>query len=699
MKNLITLIAFLLISIFAFADFVPKNIAEKAALNYIKAYYHHIEKDGSKILISNTIEKSYNNTIVYYTVVFNNDNFVHIAADDASYPILGFSIDGKINKELNAENYDSWMLQYAEAVFEIKEKNLVATLDIEDKWSSITKTDKGIFLDSKSISPLLLSKWNQDSPYNSECPIDAAGPGGRVYAGCVAVAMAQILYYYRYPEYGTGSHSYNHSVYGNQTANFGSTNYKWNEMQNQMGYGGNFEIAQLLQHLGISVDMGYSAAGSGAYSFTVPSALTNYFGYQTGAVLKHRNDYSQTQWNSLITTSLDNKIPLYYHGRDSQGNAGHAFNLDGYQGSDFFHFNWGWGGSYDGFYYLSQLNPGGSDFSSGQGAVFNIYPANNYPEYCNTTTQTITAKKGTITDQSGPSDYLPNSDCQWLIQPNGNIEKIKFDFNKFELASDDTLYFYDGASTSSPLLAKYSGNTIPSSLTSTVNSVLIKLSSTSSNEGDGFFISYSSIYYTYCNGTMIITDSIASISDGSGSSPYNNNSLCKWYIKPTNGLPIKLSFDSFDTEAGVDFVKIYNPEPTPSELLAIYSGNNIPQSVISPSGKMLITFITNPNNTNQGWSASYITADDVSIEKINKIDPYIIYPNPTKDYIHISNNGINPIEDISIFSINGKLIIRSPQNDLNRTNIEIDLQGLSEGIYFIHIKDKETVFVKKLIIL
>ncbi len=699
MRNLLTIIIFLSISIFSFADFVPKKVAEKAALKYIKAYYNHIEKNGNNILINNTIITEYNNSVVYYTVVFSNGNFVHIAAEDASYPILGFSIDGKINKEINADNYNSWMLQYAKAINEIQENKIPTTKEIQEKWNSITSSQKSIFFSSKSTAPLLLSKWNQDSPYNAECPIDANGPGGRVYAGCVAVAMAQVMYYYRYPEYGTASHSYYHNVYGAQSANFAATNYKWNEMQNEMSYGGNFQIAQLLQHLGISVDMGYSASGSGAYSFTAASALVSYFGYQSSTSLESRSDYTQTQWNNMLIAQLNSNKPMYYHGRDSQGNSGHAFNLDGYQGTDHFHFNWGWSGSYDGYYYLSQLNPGGNDFATGQGAIINIYPASNYPQYCTSTLTTLTKRKGTLTDGSGPLDYLPNSSCEWLIKPSDNIKNLKITFDRFDLSNNDTLFIYDGDSISAPILAKLSGSTLPNYITSTQSSVLLKLITNSTNQDNGFSLSYKSYDNIYCNGLKTLTDTVGSISDGSGTNPYNNNSSCKWSIKPSNGLPIRLTFDSFDTENGVDIVKVYDPKPTPSVLLGMFSGNNIPSSVFSPSGEMLIFFISDPQNTFQGWSASYITGESVGINQTIDEKPYKIHPNPGKDYIHILNKKELSIEEINIYSINGKIAKSINNNDTNRYDIKIDIRELSQGIYFIHIKNKKTTSIQKLIIL
>ena len=699
MKLILTIGLILLISLNSFSAFIPKNIAEKAALNFIKS--HNLKKnfEVNDIQISATYPEIYNNEVVYYAVIFNNGNFVYISADDAAYPIIGFSIDSKFDIKQEATNQKAWMLQYSKSIEEIRKNNIPATTEITNKWNTILSSSSKYILDSKSATPLLISEWNQDAYYNLLCPIDANGPGGRAYAGCVAIAMGQIMYYYRYPDFGTSSHTYYHNNYGSQTANFGTTNYKWSLMQNNMPSGGNLEIAQLLYHLGVSVDMGYSADGSGAMSYVAADALKTYFGYQSSVALKSKNDYSDTDWANMLITSLDTGIPLYYHGYDSNWGSGHAFNLDGYQGSDHFHFNWGWSGSYNAYYYLPVLNPGGNDFATGQGAIFNIYPANNYPEYCNATQTVLTEDAGTFADGSGPSNYLSNSNCEWLIKPNQNIDKIKITFDRFNLNNDDTLFIYDGANTSAPILAKYTGAIIPSAFMSNNSSVLLKLVSNSSNEEQGFDITYKSFYPIYCNSTKYISDTVGIISDGSDINNYNSSTFCKWSIEPSTSNPIILIFDSFDTESGEDFVKIYDPVPTPSVLLGQFSGNNIPSSVISPSGKMLIVFTSNAGINHSGWSAHYESTASVGINNITKQDDYTVSPNPNNGIFNIRSSKYINISSIKVVNMDGKRIETIEVKSNISNNTEINLSHLSKGVYFIKIQEKDRILLKKIIIL
>ncbi len=692
------LIVFVLITFQSFAGIVPENIARTVAKNFFNAQYSSLKGIEIKNLsIDNTIITSYHNQVVYYIFNFKDYGFVQVAADDAAYPILAYNLSKQINNETSAANYNAWMEMYKKQIEAIRIQKLEPSSEIYTLWNQLKNNQSSKIVGGKSIDPLLLSTWNQGSLYNAQCPEDVDGPGGRVYAGCVAIAMAQIMYYYRYPQQGVGSYSYYHYTYGNQSANFGGTNYQWNSMTNQMPQGGNHEIAQLLYQLGVSVDMDYSASGSGAYSGTAAASLRSYFKYQSSLSLKHKSNYSYSQWVSMITSSIDAGIPLYYHGYGATG--GHAFNLDGYQGSDHFHFNWGWGGSYDGYFYLNALNPGTSNFNNGQGAIFDIYPSNSYPYSCGTNNQ-LTEEIGTLTDGSGPNTYDNNLQCSWLIQPNILIDYIKLSFDRFDLANDDTLFIYDGNSNNDSLLAALTGGQIPSNINSTGGKVFIELITNSALKAQGFAISYKSYLPIYCSGTALYTDSTASFKDGSDTNNYNNSTICKCFIDPSNGYPIRLFFDSFDTEYGNDYVKIYDPMPTPSVLLASYSGQSIPPSVVSPSGKMMVIFTSNTSTNYLGWEAHYITGPSVGIKDSESKSNYKVYPNPAKDIIYIQpmdNNSNNPIQVI-LFNSNGKSIKELELNS-NQSGISLSTKEFNNGIYYLRIIDNKSTITKKIAII
>ena len=126
-----------------------------------------------------------------------------------------------------------------------------------------------------------------------------------------------------------------------------------------------------------------------------------------------RSGYSDDVWRNMVIENLDMQQPLVYSGSGSVG--GHAWVCDGYDSPTHFHFNWGWSGTSNGYFYLSSLNSGNGDFTQNQGAVFNIVPDLDTLSLCGL--KKYTAQNYTFTDGSYTDNYLNNADCQWLIKP------------------------------------------------------------------------------------------------------------------------------------------------------------------------------------------------------------------------------------------------------------------------------------------
>jgi fibronectin type 3 domain-containing protein len=103
----------------------------------------------------------------------------------------------------------------------------------------------------------------------------------------------------------------------------------------------------------------------------VPDAIKQYFSYSNNATLLGRDDYSLASWQSMLRDQFDLGWPVYYSGFSNDG--GHAFVCDGYNDEDLFHFNWGWGGSSDGWFVIDEI-----DFSGGAQAIFNFVPSDVY---------------------------------------------------------------------------------------------------------------------------------------------------------------------------------------------------------------------------------------------------------------------------------------------------------------------------------
>lgn len=348
------------------ANPVTVKTAEQVAKNW---YAHNASSKVSNYEVSKTIAEKYNGLTTFYTFIFKSGGFVIVSADDAARPILGYSTEGVFDGEFNP-TAKSWLEGYNKQIENVivnKVDNKATSLE----WSNISKN---IFKESKKAVPnLLTTTWDQDTYYNYYCPTAAGGPGGKAYAGCVATAMGQVMKYHNFPATGIGSHSYV-SKFGLLSANFGAATYNWASMPAFVTSTTYQEVAKLLYHLGVSVDMNYAADGSGAYSEDVPYSLYTYFNYHPSVVLKSKADYTDANWIALLKTELDASRPIYYAGSGTSG--GHAFVCSGYDATDKFYFNWGWSGSANGYFTIGSLNTSNGSFNDNNRVVINIKPGN-----------------------------------------------------------------------------------------------------------------------------------------------------------------------------------------------------------------------------------------------------------------------------------------------------------------------------------
>ncbi len=317
-----------------------------------------------------------------YFRVFNAEGqgFVIVSGDDLVMPVLGYSTERAFPSGSLAQNVAKWLEGYAGEIQAAIEAEGPAVQAVAVAWQEAIS---GVHADrdTEGVNPLVQTMWDQSPNVNAMCP------GGSV-TGCVATAMAQVMKYHNHPAQGAGLHSYNEPHYGTLSANFGATTYNWTAMPNTVS-GPNNAVATLMYHCGVGVDMNYTPQVSGAWVISSHSpgtennaefALRTYFGYDQGMQGIARDNYSEQQWTNLLKTELDASRPIIYDGFGSGG--GHCFVCDGYDDSNYFHFNWGWGGQVNGYFTVGALNPGstgtgGGDggYNSGQEAIIGIKPA------------------------------------------------------------------------------------------------------------------------------------------------------------------------------------------------------------------------------------------------------------------------------------------------------------------------------------
>lgn len=392
MKKLITtILILLLITNFSMAEKVEVEKAKKVALTFIMQsriiegavaleLAHNYEVMKPSDFVPDIVEKI---PILYVFNIGNEDGIILVSGDDVASPILGYTSDGNFDNDNLPYNFKKWIEGYKKQILFAIENEVEATQEVEDTWHSLMVGDFD-YENSKRLNPLCSTTWNQTPYYNSMCP------GGSV-TGCVATAMAQVMKYWNHPAQGTGMHSYNHDVYGTLSASFGATTYEWSQMPNSINSNNN-AVAILNYHCGVSVDMGYSPQESGAWvveddsPVCAESAFKNYFGYSNSLHGEKRENYTTSQWVQMMYSDLDAGRPLVYAGFG--GGGGHCFVADGYNSGDFFHFNWGWGGSYDGYFHIDALDPGGTGtgggsggYNSGHQAIFGMIPETTTSTY------------------------------------------------------------------------------------------------------------------------------------------------------------------------------------------------------------------------------------------------------------------------------------------------------------------------------
>ena len=691
----ITIALLCIFFIFLKAAEVPVSLAQKVAENFL---LKQIEKDPNlkniKVDVSFADEMKMNNSTKAALYIFgiSNKGFIIIAGDDNVYPILGFSFTNSLNMNNISPELAYWLDSYVKQISYTAE-NPYNKSEISKVWEtyiqnqSIQKSGK-----FTQVEPLILTTWDQSNFYNAYCPADAGGPGGHVYAGCVATAMGQIMKYYNYPQQGTGTHSYNDWTYGTQYANFGATTYNWTGMVNSVNSYNN-AVAEFLYHCGVSVDMGYAIDGSGANSDDVVPALVNYFGYSSSVNIQDKQDYSESQWINMLKSNLEDLMPLYYSAYSDV--AGHAFDFDGYYDDALgthFHINWGWGGYGNGYFYVNNLASPGGNFSNGHQAIFNIIPDQNYPTYCGEN-KIITQTSGTFEDGSGINLYQNSTSCSWLIDPSVNVINIKLSFDKFDTESNnDIVTVYDGDNTSANVLGVFSGSNVPSTITSTGKKMLITFNSNSSIQKQGWAASFIATKPIYCNGITFLNNTSGTIADGSGLYNYNENSNCRWRIEPIGASSISLEFTEFDLQTDEDKLEIFDISSSPYTLLDTYTGGQIPVLKNYNVSKLLLWF-KSLNNPKTGWSLNY-NATVSAVENHVFSDNITIYPNPVKNELYIDIDKSNPECLVNVFDINGQLV--KSVNIAQMTNL-IDIKDFKSGIYTIQMIFSKTIEMRKFI--
>ncbi len=404
-KSLLFCISMLMMAL-AVAGPVNPRQAGNIALNFMMQKSSAIIRGSSCQLVYTQTNGRSADALFY---VFNvGEGFVIVSADDAVVPVLGYSPSGHFNPDRIPDNFRAWVQGYADAIEYAKTHELVADAAVQEQWEAL---EAGRALRGggtrNTVGPLLTTKWDQGTYYNNLCPEDNNQYSDHVWTGCVATAMAQIINYHEYPAHGFGTHQYYHNTYGLLQADFANTTYQYPLMPDSLDWNSSAAqvnaVATLMHDCGVAVNMDYGLSASSAYTQVARSALVTHFGYEAQLALKYYRYnsssyglpiwttvtlYEDNEWASILMAELNEGRPILYSG---DGSDGHAWVCDGYDNDTLLHFNWGWGGSADGYFAIGHImsdnyNPGdiftpasGFSFNNNNRVIF-MRPGNNIPD-------------------------------------------------------------------------------------------------------------------------------------------------------------------------------------------------------------------------------------------------------------------------------------------------------------------------------
>jgi hypothetical protein len=349
---------------------VSLNAAPVSVFNAQKTatdFYMQQKSDVPNPLVVSTKIFNSGNLDLIAVFTFNTGGFVAICLDNSFKPVLAYSLTGNHDPSEFSADTDRWFSDIANGLNVAINSGKFESILNED-WLLIERGEFPVLANKSGL--LTTPEWGQGCYYNTMCPSDNIGPCGHCATGCTATAMAMIMKYWNYPQYGIGSHSYESQSYGTLSANFGETEYLWADMPSVVTEE-NPAVATLMYHCGVSVNMGYTGTTSGAA--ISPAAFFNYFRYSHNAVLDHQNNYTWPEWIALLENEIDNGRPVLYAGWESMLLMGHAFVCDGYDAMDYLHFNWGNDGSGNGYF----LVPDEIAFPANNVIVRNIFPASD----------------------------------------------------------------------------------------------------------------------------------------------------------------------------------------------------------------------------------------------------------------------------------------------------------------------------------
>ncbi len=688
MKNIVCVLL-VCFNLFVFANPIDTNMAKKAALLFLQSQPSINNQKSiqclSLVYQAESHQKSNENPVYFY--IYNSDNnaFVIVSGTDQTLPILGYSLQSTFDPNTIPVNMLSFLSEYQREMDYIHANNMVASSETFQAWEQLLKGKMPLEKALKtSVSPLIKTRWSQSPYYNRLCPYDSQSHS-RAVTGCVATAMAQVINYWAFPSVGYSDHSYVHDYFGYLEADFKNTTYQYNLMPitltNTTTSDSMDAVATLIYHCGVAVEMDYGVYESGAYidEYTVGKqsaeyAMRIYFGY-SDVKCESRYALGDLGWINLLKTEISAGRPVLYRGQGDQG--GHAFVCDGYDANNYFHFNWGWNGSEDGYFLITSLNPGSYyDFTSYQGALYNIVSPNKmgtfhlvlFNDLQLSSSKLSCEEPFTLTTKvlnNGQNVFQGDFKAVILNGAGSEVSVIEIKSEQTVLTNHDTLLLFSSEGVSGIAAGAYK----------------VKLFYRKTN--DSVWVPVVNVG-SYVNETVIqfegdITVSTDSISDVKAQS-------AKLYGSLSEGCANVIDMGFKWKKESVSQYNTVTADSTFEYLLT-----NLEPNTAYRIKSYLTTYSGSTYGNVFGNELTFTTA----LAGIKELDNSTvhIYPNPANDFIHIAFQNNTEVEKIEIINTLGVIIKReiSPKSEIN-----ISIENFTSGVYYVNIFTKLGVIRKKI---
>lgn len=390
---------------------------------------------------SNTLNAPNGNAPLY---IFNADGggFVIVAGNDAYGDFIGYSAHGAFIPSEVPPGLTDWLDG-------VSQRMEAARTETPLKAPPHTPRHQ-------SIAPLIKTQWAQgtkDSEGNAYNLLSPVINGLHSPAGCVAVAMAQVMNYHQWPQEACDAVPGYKNPGGEVTLEaLPQLDFSWGDMLPQ--YDGSeseeqrMAVANLMRYCGQAAKTTYYADKAEAYAEDAATALTTIFGYAPTIHHLKRDNSSTNEWEQAIYKELASSRPVIYFG--SSDNGSHAFVCDGYDDEGFYHINWGWGGLCDGYFNLSILVPEkpsgenpGKDYSYHQHVLTGI-TANFFSG------QVITFQDETV-KAICLTQWDVNGDGELSLSEAEVVRSLDTAFCNSDITSFDELQYFTGLEAISPI--------------------------------------------------------------------------------------------------------------------------------------------------------------------------------------------------------------------------------------------------------